>query len=176
MHLLAFLRYIDHCSYPPCRVRCPSPAERRPKFISVTVLGARFWECSTRSNWFNLCGNCYIYAVLRYVEPLTGFLERSIFVSGGLKPWLRSVKPCGLINPGPPRIWQGQSKRQSRRGFHALREGLWRLRNTSGMRPCRGAEALGYQGEARRRGLWRIISSKTIRPHVPRSSEEVQPL
>ena len=25
------------------------------------------------------------------------------------------------------------------RGFHALREGLWRLRNKSGIRPCRGA-------------------------------------
>jgi len=37
-----------------------------------------------------------IIAVLRDVEPLTGFLERSIFASGGLKPWLRSGKPYGL--------------------------------------------------------------------------------
>jgi len=41
-------------------------------------------------------------AVLRYVEPLTGFLERSIFASGGLKPYLRSGKPCGLDQPGDP--------------------------------------------------------------------------
>jgi len=33
---------------------------RRPKFISVTVSGARFWERSTLSNWFNLCENCCI--------------------------------------------------------------------------------------------------------------------
>ena len=31
---------------------------RRPKFISVTVSGARFRECSTLSNWFNLYENC----------------------------------------------------------------------------------------------------------------------
>ena len=78
------------------------------------------------------------------IENLIRYTPRAV----GLKPWLRSVKPCGLINPGPPRIWQGQSKRQSRRGFHALREGLWRLRNTSGMRPCRRAEALGYPGRS----------------------------
>jgi hypothetical protein len=59
LSFIAFLKSIDHCSYLPCRVRCPFPAERRPKFISVTVPGARFWECSTRSNWFNLYGNCY---------------------------------------------------------------------------------------------------------------------
>ena len=59
-------------------------------------------------------------------------------------PWLRSGKPCGLDQPSFSRVWQGYLKRQPRRGFHALREGLWRLRNKSGMRPCRGAEALGY--------------------------------
>jgi hypothetical protein len=41
--------------------------ECRPKFISVTT-------------W----GESGIIAVLRYVDPLTGFLERSIFASGGL--------------------------------------------------------------------------------------------
>jgi hypothetical protein len=62
---------------------------------------------------------------------------------------------------------------------------LWRLRNKSGIRPCRGAKALGYgmqspparamadyllkdhkpsamECKARLRGLWRIIYSKTI--------------
>jgi len=48
-----------------------------------------------------------IIAVLRYVEPLTGFLERSIFASGGLKPYLRSDKPCGLDQPGDPRQREG---------------------------------------------------------------------
>jgi len=44
-----------------CRVTrgAPFSAKRRPKFISVTVSGARFWERSTLSNWFNLYGNCY---------------------------------------------------------------------------------------------------------------------
>ena len=51
--------FIDHSSYPSCRTGCPPLAECRPKFISVTVLVARFWECSTSSNWFNLYGNCY---------------------------------------------------------------------------------------------------------------------
>jgi len=48
-----------------CRVTrgAPFSAKRRPKFISVTVSGARFWERSTLSNWFNLCENCYKSAV-----------------------------------------------------------------------------------------------------------------
>ncbi|WP_448546127.1 hypothetical protein, partial [Roseiflexus sp.] len=45
----------------------PFPAERRPKFISVTVLVARFWECSTPSNWFNLYGNCYKFSI--FISP-----------------------------------------------------------------------------------------------------------
>jgi hypothetical protein len=78
--------------------------------FSVTVVGARFWECSTLSNWFNLRENrckCSIsmsrtaraayrlIAILRYVEP-------SSCASGGLKPWLRSGKPCGLDQPRFP--------------------------------------------------------------------------
>jgi hypothetical protein len=39
--ILAVFKYIDHCSYPPCRARRPRPAECRPKFISVTARGAR---------------------------------------------------------------------------------------------------------------------------------------
>jgi len=46
-------------------------------------------------------------ADLRYVEPLPGFLERSIFASGELKPWLRSGKPCGLDQPDDPRHRDG---------------------------------------------------------------------
>jgi len=60
---IAVLRYVDPCPGLPCRARRPFPAERRPKFISVTVLVARFWECSTPSNWFNLYGNCYISVI-----------------------------------------------------------------------------------------------------------------
>jgi len=37
----------------------PFSAKRRPNFISVTVSGARFWDRSTLSNWFNLYGNYY---------------------------------------------------------------------------------------------------------------------
>jgi 4-amino-4-deoxy-L-arabinose transferase-like glycosyltransferase len=55
----AFLRYIDHYFYLPCRARHPLPAECRPKFISVTLWGVRFRECSTSSTRFNLCENCY---------------------------------------------------------------------------------------------------------------------
>ena len=48
-----------------CRVTRDAPfsAKRRPKFISVTVSGVRFWERSTLSNWFNLYGNCYISVI-----------------------------------------------------------------------------------------------------------------
>ena len=63
-------------------------------------------------------------ADLRYVEPLPGFLERSIFASGELKPWLRSGRPCGLDQPVAPQHREGWRTRQPRRGFHALREGF----------------------------------------------------
>jgi len=39
-----------------------------------------------------------------------------------------------------------------------------------------GLKPSANQGEARLRGLYRIIYSKTMSPHVLRSSEEVQPL
>jgi hypothetical protein len=39
-----------------------------------------------------------------------------------------------------------------------------------------GLKPSAMRDEARLRGLERIISSKTISPHVLRSSEEVQPL
>jgi hypothetical protein len=69
---------VDHRPCLPCRARRPFSAERRPKFISVTVLVARFWECSTPSNWFNLYGNCYnpVYAACRGDEAL-GYARRS---------------------------------------------------------------------------------------------------
>ena len=79
-------------------------------------------------------------------------------------PWLRSGKPCGLDQPRFSRIWQGYLKRQPRRGFHALREGLWKLRNTSGMRPCRGAEALGY---GRRSPPARAIAESLLKTIIP---------
>jgi hypothetical protein len=96
---IAFLRYIDHCSYPPCRVRCPFPAERRPKFISVTVSGARFWECSTRSNWLNLNGNCYIsvsaWAQRSASSPQRGAnVDRNSFRSPCWSRDSGSVQPC----------------------------------------------------------------------------------
>jgi len=93
-----------------------------------------------------------IIAVLRYVEPCPGLpcctrrplLERSIVVRLRLKPWLRSGKPCGLDQPRSPWLWQGYLKRQPRRGFHALREGLSpherghaRRRTTSDCFSCR---------------------------------------
>jgi hypothetical protein len=40
----AFLRFIDHCSCPPCRARRPRPAECRPKCISVIA-----WEAVDRN-------------------------------------------------------------------------------------------------------------------------------
>jgi hypothetical protein len=63
----AFLRYVDcRLSLPCCMGRpLPVPAECRPKFISVTVSGARFWERSTLFNRFNLCENCYISVTAR---------------------------------------------------------------------------------------------------------------
>jgi hypothetical protein len=83
--IIAVLRNVDPCPGLPCRARRPFPAERRPKFISVTAWSVRFWECSTPSNWFNLYGNCYkcsisisptassrIIAVLRNVDPRPG--------------------------------------------------------------------------------------------------------
>ena len=54
------------------------------------------------------------------------------------RPEAISIAERFLINPSPPGIWQREAKRQPRRGFHALREGL--------------------------------------SPHLPQSSEEVQPL
>ena len=69
---------------------------------------------------------------------------QSSCASGGLKPWLRSGKPCGLDQPRSPWLWQGYLKRQPRRGFHALREGLSpherrhvRRRTTSDCFSCR---------------------------------------
>ena len=54
------------------------------------------------------------------------------------RPEAISIAERFLINPSPPGIWQREAKRQPRRGFRALREGL--------------------------------------SPHLPQSSEEVQPL
>jgi hypothetical protein len=53
-----------------CRVTRDAPfsAKRRPKFISVTVSGARFWERSTLSNWFNLYGNCSTFRRISLVD------------------------------------------------------------------------------------------------------------
>ncbi len=98
--IIAVLGYVDPCPGLPCRARRPFPAERRPKFISVIVWGgqfpgafnhvhqvqprkvdrnlfrssrgARFWECSTPYNWFNLYGNCYnpVCAFCRRAEAL----------------------------------------------------------------------------------------------------------
>ena len=109
--ITAFLRYIDHCSYPPCRARTSLPVECRPKFISVAVLVARFWECSTPSNWFNLFGNCYnsrspsarrheahtgFIAVLRYVDPCPGLPHRARrpLAATGAAPSKRSCECC----------------------------------------------------------------------------------
>ena len=39
--ITAFLGYVDRCLALPCRTRRAFPAERRPKFISVAVWGAR---------------------------------------------------------------------------------------------------------------------------------------
>jgi hypothetical protein len=61
--IIAVLRYVDPCPGLPCRARRPFLSERRPKFISVTVLVARYWECSTPSDWFNLFGNCYKFSI-----------------------------------------------------------------------------------------------------------------
>ena len=63
-----------------CRVvrDAPFSAKRRPKFISVTISGARFWERSTLSNWFNLYENRYnpLYRMSRRAEAL-GYARRS---------------------------------------------------------------------------------------------------
>jgi hypothetical protein len=49
-----------------------------------------------------------ITAVLRYVDPCLDFWSvLSSDVCGGLKPWLRSGKPCGLDQPGAPRHREG---------------------------------------------------------------------
>jgi hypothetical protein len=63
LQIIAFLRYIDHCSYSPCRARPSLPVKCRPKFISVIAWGARFRECSTPSARFNLCENYYSSAL-----------------------------------------------------------------------------------------------------------------
>lgn len=46
LSIIAVLRYVDPCRGLPCCARRPFPAERRPKFISVTVDDAR----ASRSN------------------------------------------------------------------------------------------------------------------------------
>jgi hypothetical protein len=53
-----------------CRVTRDAPfsAKRRPKFISVTVSGARFWECSISSIGFNLCENCSTFRRISLVD------------------------------------------------------------------------------------------------------------
>jgi hypothetical protein len=74
-HIIAFLRYIDHYSYPSCRTRRPLPAECRPKFISVALWGARFRECSTPSTRFNLCENCYNVLPWRLLSSAQGVIN-----------------------------------------------------------------------------------------------------
>jgi len=53
-----------------CRVTRDAPfsAKRRPKFISVTVSGARFRERSISSIGFNLCENCSTFRRISLVD------------------------------------------------------------------------------------------------------------
>jgi hypothetical protein len=101
---IAVLRYVDPCPGLACRARRPFPAERRPKFISVTVWGARYGECSTPSNWFNLCGNCYKCSIsmdsssqIHRPSSLSA-VSRETSASGG------KVRP-NAINSGAPFLW-----------------------------------------------------------------------
>ena len=55
-------------------------------------------------------------------------MRRVARTSGGLKPWLRSGKPCGLDQPRFPWHMVRITDTPARRGFHALREGLWSLK------------------------------------------------
>jgi hypothetical protein len=65
LRTIAFLRYIDHCSYPPCRARTSHLVECRPKFTSVAAWWAQLRERSTLSIGFDLCENCYKNRELR---------------------------------------------------------------------------------------------------------------
>jgi hypothetical protein len=132
---IAVLRYVDPCPGLPHRARRPLPAERRPKFISVTLLVARFWECSTPSNWFNLFGNCYnsrspsarrheahtgFIAVLRYVDPCPGLPHRARcpLAATGAAPSNRTCERCAsaLRAFAPPREPVRCTRRRGARG------------------------------------------------------------
>jgi len=59
---LAVLRYVDLCPGLPCRARIPFPAERRPKFISVTVFGSAILG---------------VFNPVQLVQPLWELLDRT---------------------------------------------------------------------------------------------------
>jgi hypothetical protein len=82
-----------------CRVvrNAPFSAKRRPKFISVTISGARFWERSTLSNWFNLYENRYnpLYRMSRRAEAL-GYARRSPPARAGADYFFKDHKPSAM--------------------------------------------------------------------------------
>jgi len=87
--------------------------------ISVTVLAARFWECSTLSNWFNLYENCYKLVLdhigfFGYPFLRTMLCERDQKLTSWIKPIQEhcdgtKIEGCGCIlySPNdcvPPRL------------------------------------------------------------------------
>jgi hypothetical protein len=107
-HNIAVLRYVDPCLGLPRRTRRPPPAERRPKFISVTVLIARFWECSHPSNWFNLYGNCYKFRRTSLVDRNSFRSPREARDSEDVQP-----RPLGSTLVWGCRVARGARFRQS---------------------------------------------------------------
>jgi|YNPMSStandDraft_1061717.scaffolds.fasta_scaffold279989_1 hypothetical protein len=65
-------------------------------------------------------GSVRIIAVLRYVEP-------SSCASGGLKPYLRSGKPCGLDQPGDPSAEGRVTDTPAPQGLPRYQEGLMEI-------------------------------------------------
>jgi len=144
--IIAVLRYVDPCPGLPCRARRPLPAECRPKFISVIAVSESrimavlryvdlcldFWSVHRRTPAAGLwrlrnksgMRPCRGAEALGYGMQSPPARARAESLLKDHNPWLRSGKPCGLDQPGFSRIWQGYLKRQPRRGFHALREGL----------------------------------------------------
>jgi hypothetical protein len=107
LRIIAVLRYVDLCSDLPHGARRPLPAECRPKFISVTGWGARFWERSTIPNepWDRW--RLRIIAVLRYVDLCSDLPHgaRRPLAATGAAPSNRTCERCApaLRAFAPPR-------------------------------------------------------------------------
>ena len=73
-------------------------------------------------------GDRAFIAGLRYVDPCLDFWSvPSSDVCGGLKPWLRSAKPCGLDQPQSPRNMARVTETPAPQGLPGAQGGLMEI-------------------------------------------------